>query len=280
LLRIHLRELTLDVIDPANALDRLLGHLAGADQFVELAPGMSDAIGGDALRVHAPVQHAVVSSVLVAHQRAAPCRLIVDRRTRRTSSAPQEGDRILRTAAQAELIDHPAPGIQLAPRIGPDVRPLGLARSGVQHRHRCLVGMQHRAAQHEVLMRFVQRLHRRTGVPGLRRQCRARRVNAGPGVDGLLAVVRQVIDEAADQRMCHQPAGGDAAVDDLGIGRLLHQAFDPLALAAATGPLAVDVAVHEELRRHDVQPFAHILADAGHRLAALRCRATGVLGFV
>ena len=51
-------------------------------------------------------------------------------------------------------------------------------------------------------------------------------------------------------------------------------------LAAPAGPLAVDVPVHEELRRHDVQPLADVLADAHHRLAAVRCRAGGVLGLV
>jgi hypothetical protein len=77
-------------------------------------------------------------------------------------------------------------------------------------------------------------------------------VHAGPGVDDFLAVVRQVIDEAADQRVRHQPTGWDAAVDDLRISRLLQQALDALALAATARPLAVDVAVHEELCRHDV----------------------------
>ena len=140
--------------------------------------------------------------------------------------------------------------------------------------------MQHRAAQHEALVRFIQRLHRRTGAAGLRRQRRARRVNAAAGIDGLLPVVRQVVDEAADQRVRHQAARGDAAVDDLRVCWLLHQALDPLALATAARPLAVDVAVHEELRRHDVQAFAHVLADAGHRLAAVRCLAGGVFGLV
>ena len=49
--------------------------------------------------------------------------------------------------------------------------------------------------------------------------------------------------------------------DDLRIGRLLHQTPDPLALASSGRPLAVDVAVHEESGRHDVQAFADVLAD-------------------
>ena len=41
LVHVHPFELALAVVDPADALDRLLGHLADADQFVELAPVMN-----------------------------------------------------------------------------------------------------------------------------------------------------------------------------------------------------------------------------------------------
>jgi len=140
--------------------------------------------------------------------------------------------------------------------------------------------MQHATVQHEALVRFVQRLHRRAGAAGRRRQRRAWRVHAGPGIDDLLPVVRQVVHEAADQRVRHQPTGSDAAVDDVRVGRLLNQALDPLTLAAAAGPLAVDVPVHEEFRRHDVQPFADVLSDTCHRQAAARCRAGGRLRLV
>src|SRR6218665_340952 len=51
-------------------------------------------------------------------------------------------------------------------------------------------------------------------------------------------------------------------------------------MAALAHPLATDVAVHKELGGHHVQPFAHGLADAHHRLAALRCGAVGVPGLV
>jgi len=49
-------------------------------------------------------------------------------------------------------------------------------------------------------------------------------------------------------------------------------------LAAAAGPLAADLALHEELRRHDVKPLADVLAHADHRLAALWRRAICALG--
>ena len=61
--------------------------------------------------------------------------------------------------------------------------------------------------------------------------------------------------------------------EDLRRGRLLHHQ-----LAALASPLAPDLALHEELRRDDVKPLAHVLAHANHRLAAVWRRAVGVLG--
>ena len=75
LLRVHPLELAFDVVDPTNALDRLFGHFAGADEFVELASGMSGTVRSNALRIHPLVERAVVPCVLVAHQRALPRRL-------------------------------------------------------------------------------------------------------------------------------------------------------------------------------------------------------------
>ena len=74
-------------------------------------------------------------------------------------------------------------------------------------------------------------------------------VNATAGVDLFLAVIRNVVNEAAHGRVRHQTGRGHALVDDLWLHRLLDQR-----LAALTGPLAANVAVHEELCRNDVQP--------------------------
>ena len=62
-------------------------------------------------------------------------------------------------------------------------------------------------------------------------------------------------------------------VEDLRSGGLLQQE-----LAALARPLATDLALHQELRRDDVEPLADVLAHAHHGLAALRRRAAGVLG--
>jgi chloramphenicol 3-O-phosphotransferase len=84
-----------------------------------------------------------------------------------------------------------------------------------------------------------------------------------------------MVHEVADQGVRDEAGGRHSALDDLRCGGLLHQA-----LTAAARPLAVDVAVHEELRRDDVQALAHVLADARHGAAALRVRAVGVRRFV
>lgn len=95
------------------------------------------------------------------------------------------------------------------------------------------------------------------------------------GIDRLLPVVRQVVHEAADQRVSEQPAGGDTALDDLRhAGRLAQH------LTAAAGPLAVNVAVYEEFGRHDVQALADLFADACHRTPAVGLLAVGALGLV
>mgnify|MGYP005613789787 CR=1 FL=1 len=70
---------------------------------------------------------------------------------------------------------------------------------------------------------------------------------ARAGINWLLAVVRKVVDKAADQRVRHQPTCGDAAFKNIWLGRLLTQC-----LAALAYPLAIDVAMYKELGRNNV----------------------------
>jgi hypothetical protein len=100
-------------------------------------------------------------------------------------------------------------------------------------------------------------------------------VDAAACVDRLLAVVRQVVDAAADERVRDEAARRHAAFNQLRDGGRL-----PEDLAAAAGPFAVDVAVDEELGRHDVQALAHVLADARHRAAAAGLLAVSAVGLV
>lgn len=64
--------------------------------------------------------------------------------------------------------------------------------------------------------------------------------------------------------MRYLPAGGNAAVHHVRLGRLLAQL-----LVALAGPLAANMPVHEAPGRHDVQLLADVLADVLHRSPAL-----------
>src|SRR5207245_10110120 len=123
----------------------------------------------------------------------------------------------------------------------------------------------------QLAKRTAQRRQRRPRSARQARQRRARGVHARAGVDALLPVVRDVVHEPADQHVRRKPRGGDTVVNDLGGCRLLQQE-----LAALARPLAPDLALHEELRRNDVQPLADVLADTNHRLAAGAARALGL----
>ena len=135
--------------------------------------------------------------------------------------------------------------------------------------------MEHIRAEDELAVHVEERLQSGTALSRPRRQRRTRRVHFRARVDVFLPVVRQMVHEATHQDVRDQPRGRHALVDDLRRNRLLHQG-----LAALAGPFAADVAVYEELGRHDVELLGDVLADAYHRLAAIRRWAGGVLGLV
>ena len=85
------------------------------------------------------------------------------------------------------------------------------------------IGVNHRAAQHEIAVRLVQRQQLRAGLSAPARQRRARRVHSGARVDLLLPVVRDVIDVAADHRVGLQARRWQRVVEDLRGSGLLHQ---------------------------------------------------------
>ena len=88
-------------------------------------------------------------------------------------------------------------------------------------------------------MHVKERLQSGTALSRPGRQRRTRCVHVRARVDVFLAVVRQVVDEAAHRHVCDQRRGRHALVDDLRRNRLLHQC-----LAAVAGPLAADVVVY------------------------------------
>ena len=181
--------------------------------------------------------------------------------------------RVLAPAPGAEVIHHPGLHLEGSARVGPHVGLGGLACAGIEQRDRRLVGVNHARAEYKVPMRLIQRHQLRPSLPTPRRQRRARRVHPRARVDLFLPVVRQMIDEAADHGVGLQARRWTRVVEDLGGRSLLHHQ-----LAAPANPLAPDLALHEELRRHDVQPLADVLAHAHHGLAAFWRWAVRILG--
>ena len=242
------------------------GHLALQAALTQaVRPAMPDKtalkIMSKAIRGAAPVQRqrGVVAGVRIDHQRARP--------------ALEELDRVFASAPSAEVEHHARFGLEGPSRVGPHVGLLGLAPARVEQRDRRLVGVNDARAEHERPVRLVQRQQLCAGVPAPGRQRRARRVDSRACVDLLLAVVGNMVNEAADDRVGLQAWRWQRVVEDLRCCRLLDQQ-----LAALAGPLASNLPLHEELRRDDVQPLADVLAHAHHRLAAFWCRAVRVFG--
>ena len=101
----------------------------------------------------------------------------------------------------------------------------------------------------------------RTQVPGGAAdpvgQRRAIEIDALPGVDLGLAIQRQMVGIFGHQNLGDGRLGRQAALDQPRRRRRLHDTV----LAAPAGVFGPADDEHPELRRHDVQPLAHVLAD-------------------
>lgn len=224
LVRHQLSDFTLDGVELAEELQRLLANLAAliGPEFVELAPRVRQATGlGDA-----ELEACLVATEVVAHQRAAPAML---------AQQPEEGASMLAAPAVGEVEHHSAQRAVARRAVAPEVRPVCLAVAGLEHRHRRLVGMQHTALEHFALERIDQRLQLRTALSDPAGQCRARDGQPGATEDGFLSVQGQVVQ---------------------GDGRLHER------LALCADPFAANVALHREHARLIVEFLGHILADA------------------
>ena len=156
--------------------------------------------------------------------------------------------------------------------VAPQIRPMRLAVARLEHRHRGLVGVQHRSAEQCGLQRLDQRLQLDAAGTDPLRQRGARQAHPGAFEDRLLPVQRQMVGIFGHQHLGQQPGGGQPLVDDVRRHRRLHQD-----LALRAHPLAADVALDGEDAGHVVQLLGHVLADALHRAAAA---AGGAVGFV
>jgi hypothetical protein len=167
---------SLDALEPGDALERLLGQRAraGLDPHAELPHRVRKVIGGAGSRQR---QRGAVAAVRVHHQRARP--VLEDRKS------------LLAPAPRAEVIDPTRLGLGGAPGAGPRAGLLRLAPARLQHADRCLVGVNHPAGEHEAAVRSKQRPQWPADLPVPARQRRARRMQARARVDLRLPVVRE-----------------------------------------------------------------------------------------
>jgi hypothetical protein len=101
-----------------------LAPAPGLAQLLELAPRVRDAPGGPTggnTRVSSTRR-----SPRIGRTAACPARPLGGTAV----PAAQEGQRVVRPAPSAELVDHARVRVERAARVGPDVGPLGLARPG------------------------------------------------------------------------------------------------------------------------------------------------------
>ena len=117
--------------------------------------------------------------------------------------------------------------------------------------------MQH-GLRGEVLSQGLrQGLQLNTALPHPTGHAAAGNEGAAAAIDLFLAEQGQMVIMFGNDDLGQQPGGRNAFVDDLGRhGGHVHR------VAAAAGIFAANVPVHEELRRHAVQLFAHVLAKA------------------
>jgi hypothetical protein len=111
---------------------------------------------------------------------------------------------------------------------------------------------------------FVNRPQQPCGPPDPIRQGRAIEVDPLAGVDLGLPVERKVIGVFGDQDLRDRRLGRQVALDQPGRRRCL----DHHILASPTGILRTAHDENSELRRDDIEPLAHVLADPVQRVLA------------
>ncbi len=247
LLGIQFLRLPLDVVQHAEQLERVFGNLALVigPQLVELAPGMRHA----ARFGNARPEQCLVAAVVVAHQRAAPI--------------AQEDTRMLAATGLGEVEHHRLHRAHAGAAIAPQVRPVRLAMSRLEHRHRRLIRMQHRLPEQRLAQGIDQRLQLHAAAADPLRQRRIRDCQTGPPEDAGLAVQRQMVRILRHQHVRQQAGGRHPLVDDVRRHRRLHQR-----LARLAHPFAAHMALDREHARLIVELLGDVLADALQRTAA------------
>src|SRR4029077_17648581 len=137
------------------------------------------------------------------------------------------------------------------------------AKSGLEHRHRGLIGVQHAASKQRRLHGLGQGSKLYTTHARPSPKARARHAHFSALENTLQAVVRLMVSIFAHQYMSQQPRGGDPLVDDLRRHRRLDQS-----LAAAAYPFATHMAFDLEDSGRIVELLTDLFANALEHAAA------------
>src|SRR5579859_2758245 len=172
----------------------------------------------------------------------------------------QMGSRTLGSAVWSEEIDggrrlRSAPAALLS-SIDPEASCLRPPASGIEHRHRRVVGEQMIRGEHILAQAFVQRLEPPASAADPSGERRPREIDAVAGEDLRLPIERGVIAVLADQHLGKQCRRCQAAGDHPLRSRSLHHC-----LAGPAGIFGASGADHAQLRRNPVQHLAHALSD-------------------
>jgi len=231
-------------------------------QLVELAPRVRHA----AHLGHAEFEAGLVAAEVVGDELALPAGLVM------RAGQAEEAAHVLAAPAVGEVEDDSLDRVERRRAVAPQVRPVGLAMAGLEHGHRCLVGVQHRLTQQFGREGVHQRLQLHAALAHPLRQRGAGDQVSGTLEDRFLAVQGQVVQVLGHQHLGQEIRGGQALVDDVRRHRRLDEP-----LTALAHPLAADVSFHREHARLVVQLLGHVFADALHWGATA---AGGVLGLV
>lgn len=150
----------------------------------------------------------------------------------------------------------PTPG-PVVGGIGPKLAGLGAPSTGIEHRHRRLIGEQlgPRAKHREKAL--MQRAQMEGGMPNPVRQCRSVEMDALAGIDLGMPLEWQMIGIFGHQNLGDGCLRRQSALDQPGRSVGLPDAV----FTNAAGVFGTPGDGNAELRRHHVQPRALVLAD-------------------
>ena len=149
--------------------------------------------------------------------------------------------------------------------VGPQASGLGLAASGIEHRHRRVIGVDLLRRVHITTECVNQRIEQARCAADPRRERGAIELDPGAPVDARLSIQRAMVGVLGDDDLCEQPRRGHHPIERPRRRRLLDH---PSTVTA--GEFRPYMPDHLEVARHQVEHFGNVLAEPTHRVATLR----------